>query len=111
MTLWFRRGRTPQPPDETPQPPEAPPPLPRGERLRIGERYDGPVCFYQGSHYPVVTVGGREEGPDLSQRLLWVDPDPDAPEPGEGACFVRVADDAPTHLHLYHKREVEVTVK
>lgn len=67
---------------------------------KAGTAYEGPVCFWNGAHYPVeIDRNGNEAGPDLSRRLLWRE---------EDGGYVYAADTDPTHFHVYHQREVEI---
>jgi hypothetical protein len=78
---------------------------------QVGDRYLGAVCFANGSHYPILVEDGVEVGPDWDHRLLWIDSDPTNPAETPDAHYEYAAADAPTHLHLYHQREVSVEVQ
>lgn len=75
-------------------------------------KYDGPVVFSEGAHWPT-----DEDGhPDTKQRLLWVADQPHeaaAAEPsGEsneaGGYYRWATADDPTHFDAYHVNHVEL---
>lgn len=68
MNLWpFRSAR----PADSRSANEAATVAPGSGLPSPGDRYDGPVVFANGIHYPV----GDDGAADLTQPLMWVDPD------------------------------------
>lgn len=56
-------------------------------------RYNGPVVFAAGVHYPV----GKDGSPNKRQGLRW-----------DGEGYVWAADSDPSHEHVYHQQHADL---